>query len=123
MSSASFNIVSIRENKLLNRRELVVEAMHQKASTPTRQSVREWVAQQLGVDVANVFVRKIKTEYGIGKSVAEVHIYNDQKLARVIEPLYIITRNLGEEGKKLMEEIKKRRSERREKKRKKKKKK
>ena len=121
--SLSFNILSIRENKLLERREALVEALHSKASTPTRQAVREWVAKQLGVDVANVFVRKIKTSYGIGRSLAEVHIYSDPKLAKVIEPLYILARNLGEEGKKLLEEAKKRRAERREKRRKKKKKK
>ena len=119
MSSESFNIVSIRENKLLGRRELLVEAAHINASTPTRQNVREWVSKQLGVDVSNVFIRRIKTQYGVGKSVAEIHVYNDSKLARVIEPLYILARNLGEEGKKLLEEARKRRNERREKKRKK----
>ncbi|MEM4755487.1 MAG: 30S ribosomal protein S24e, partial [Pyrobaculum sp.] len=67
-----------------------------------------------------VFIRKIKTEYGIGKSVAEVHVYSDGKMARIIEPLYILARNLGEEGKKLLEEVRKKRSERREKKRKRK---
>jgi len=121
VSAESFNIVHIRENKLLARRELLVEAVHQNASTPTRQSVREWVAKQLGIDISNVFVRRIKTEFGRGRSLAEVHVYNDSKIARVIEPLYILARNLGEEGKKLLEEAKKRRNERREKKKRKKK--
>jgi SSU ribosomal protein S24E len=120
VSSVSFNVLNIRENKLLARREVLVEALHPKASTPTRQSVREWVAKQLGVDVANVFVRKIKTEYGLGRSVAEVHVYEDSKLARALEPLYILARNVGEEGKKLLEEVRRRRAERREKKRRKK---
>jgi small subunit ribosomal protein S24e len=121
VSSESFNIVSIRENKLLGRRELLVEAAHINASTPTRQNVREWVSKQLGVDVSNVFVRRIKTQYGAGKSVAEIHVYTDSKLARITEPLYILARNLGDEGKKLLEEVRKRRNERREKKRKRKK--
>jgi small subunit ribosomal protein S24e len=120
--SLAFNILNIRENKLLGRREALVEALHPNAPTPTRQAVREWVAKQLGVDVANVFVRKIKTSYGIGRSLAEVHIYNDLKLARIIEPLYILARNFGEEGKKLLEEAKRRRAERKEKRKKKKKK-
>ncbi|AFA38780.1 Ribosomal protein S24E [Pyrobaculum oguniense TE7] len=120
VSAESFNISAIRENKLLARREVLVEISHQKAPTPTRKDVREWVAKQLGVDVSSVFIRKIKTEYGIGKSVAEVHVYSDGKMARIIEPLYIHARNLGEEGKKLLEEVRKKRSERREKKRKRK---
>ena len=119
--SQSFNILNIRENKLLGRREALVEALHPNASTPTRQAVREWVAKQLGVDVANVFVRRIRTSYGVRRSLAEVHIYGDSKLARVLEPLYILARNLGEEGKKLLEEARKRRAERREKRRKRKK--
>lgn len=120
MSSESFSIVNIRENKLLARRELLVEAAHLNASTPTRQSVREWVSKQLGVDVSSVFIRRIRTQYGLGKSVAEIHVYYDSKLARAIEPLYILARNLGEEGKKLLEEARKKRNERREKKRRKK---
>lgn len=100
----------------------MVDAAHPTSSTPTRQVVREWVAKQLGVDVVNVFVRRIRTDYGLGRSVAEVHIYGDSKLARALEPLYVLARNLGEEGKKLLEEARKRRAERREKRRKKRKK-
>lgn len=84
--------------------------------------MREWVAKQLGVDVVNVFVRRIRTDYGLGRSVAEVHIYGDSELARALEPLYVLARNLGEEGKKLLEEARKKRAERREKRRKKRKK-
>jgi small subunit ribosomal protein S24e len=54
--------------------------------------------------------------------VAEVHIYGDSKLARALEPLYVLARNLGEEGKKLLEEARKKRAERRERRRKKRKK-
>jgi small subunit ribosomal protein S24e len=122
VSAESFNILNIRENKLLGRREVLVDAAHPTSSTPTRQVVREWVAKQLGVDVVNVFVRRIRTDYGLGRSVAEVHIYGDSKLARALEPLYVLARNLGEEGKKLLEEARKRRAERREKRRKKRKK-
>jgi len=121
VSEAQFNILSLRENKLLGRKEVLVEILHRKSSTPTRQSVREWLAKQLGVEVDKIFVRKIKTEYGMGKSKAEVHVYTDGALARVIEPLYVLARNLGEEGKKLLEEARKRRNERREKRRRKKK--
>jgi len=120
VSGEVFNIVEIRENRLLKRREVILEAIHIDAPTPTRQSVREWVAKQLGVDVANVFIRKIKGGYGVGKSRAEVHVYDDFKFAKLIEPLYILARNLGEEGRKMVEEARKRRNERREKRRKKK---
>ncbi len=103
--SAEFNITKIRENKLLTRRELVLELKTD--TTPTRQSVRELVARQLGVDIAGVYVRKIETTRGSDVVKAEVHVYQNPEVAKAIEPLYIIARNLGEEGKKLLEAKKK----------------
>ncbi len=110
----------IRENKLLGRREVVALIAHEGASTPTRQQVREAVASQLGVSPELVFVRSIKTEFGRGVSKAEVHVYSSEAQAKVVEPLYIIARNLPD-GKKLLEEAKRRKAELREKKRRKKK--
>lgn len=118
--SEPFNIVAIRENPLLKRKEVVLEISHQGEPTPTRQAVREFVTGKLGVSPNLVFIRKILTQYGVGKSVAEVHVYNEAGVAKIVEPLYILARNLGEEGKKSLEEARKKRNERREKKRKKK---
>lgn len=115
------NIASIRDNKLLGRRELVVELLHAGAPTPTRQTVRECVARQLGVSPSAVFIRRVKTEYGIGRSTAEIHVYDNPDIAKRVEPLYVIARNLGEEGRKLLEEARKMREARREGRRKKKK--
>ncbi len=111
---------TIRENKLLARREIVATIVHSGSSTPTRQQVREAVAAQLGVKPELVFIKKILTEFGRGVSRAEVHVYDSEATAKVVEPLYIIARN-SPDGKKLLEEAKKRKAEIREKKRRKKK--
>ncbi len=110
----------IKENKLLARREVVALITHEGGSTPTRQQVREAIASQLGVKPELVFVRRILTEFGRGASKAEVHIYDSEEQAKVVEPLYVIARNLPD-GKKLLEEVKKKKAEIREKKRRKKK--
>jgi small subunit ribosomal protein S24e len=115
------NIALIRDNRLLGRRELVVEILHARAPTPTRQTVREYVARQLGVSPSAVFIRRIKTEYGVGRSTAEIHVYDNPDIAKRMEPLYVIARNLGEEGKKLLEGVRKMREARREGRRKKRK--
>lgn len=119
-AAVDLKLEQIRENKLLGRREVVALIIHQGASTPTRQQIREAVAAQLGVEPNMVYVRKIATEFGLGASRAEVHVYSSEDAAKAVEPLYIIARNLPD-GKKLLEEAKKRRAEVREKKRRKKK--
>lgn len=110
----------IKENKLLGRREVVALIVHEGAPTPTRQQVKEAVASQLGVSPELVLVKNIETEFGRGVSRAEVHVYDSEAQAKIIEPLYIIARNLPD-GKKLLEEARKRKAEIREKKRRKKK--
>lgn len=91
--------ISVRENRLLGRREVLIEVTHPNSPTPTRQAIRELVARQLGAHLNNVVVRKIETEYGVGRSTAEIHVYQDPQSARAIEPLYMLARN-GEEWKK-----------------------
>jgi len=59
--------------------------------------VRLAVAKAYGVDVSRVYVRSIKTEYGIGESIAEVHIYDTKEQALKFEPKHIIERNGGVE--------------------------
>jgi small subunit ribosomal protein S24e len=110
----------IRENKLLGRREVKAEVLHQGSPTPTRQEIKEAIASQLGTKPELVYIRHIYTEAGIGASRVEAHIYDSEEVAKATEPLYIIARNTPD-GKKLLEEAKKKRAERREKRRRKKK--
>ncbi|MFN7106183.1 MAG: 30S ribosomal protein S24e [Pyrobaculum sp.] len=93
---------SIRENRLLGRKEVVLELAHPNSPTPTRHAIRELVARQLGVDIDKVVVRKIETGYGVERTKAEIHVYQDPQRARAIEPLYMLARN-GEEWKKEFE--------------------
>ena len=108
IGKVKYKIVEDRRNPLLRRRELKVEIWHIGLSTPRRLEVREEVAKMLGVDKDVVYVRHIYTEFGIGKSVAEVHVYDRKEDGEAIEPLYIRLRNMPrEEAKKILEEMRK----------------
>jgi len=88
-------VVSDKYNPLVRRRELTLKIYHVLKSTPMRINLRLALAEKLKVDIQRVYIRKIETEYGIGVSIAEVHIYDTVERALAFEPKYIIDRNGG----------------------------
>ena len=85
-----------RYNPLLERRELVIVVEHFADGTPSRKTLRSLFAEHLKVDPSLVFIRKIKTEFGMNKSVCEVHVYKSMEAALKLEPKYIIERHKEE---------------------------
>jgi len=99
-------IVKERENPLLERKELELIVHHFAKGTPRVCDVRQYLASQLKVDINTVYIRKMITEFGVGRSRVEVHIYKSPERARKVEPLHIILKNLSpEERKKKLEEL------------------
>lgn len=94
----SVEILEARVNKLIGRREFIVKVSYWPKGTPSRQLLREQIAGMLGVDPELVYVRKVKTEYGMCESLARVHVYDSIERALSIEPDYIVKRNRGERG-------------------------
>ncbi len=88
-------VVTERYNSLIGRREIVLRINHLLNSTPSRIQVRLNVARAFNVEVERVYVRSIKTEYGMGVSRAEIHIYDSVERALAFEPKHIIERNGG----------------------------
>lgn len=82
-------------NPLVGRRELTLRINHDLKPTPMRISLRLKVAEVYGVDISRVYVKSIRTEYGIGKSIARVNIYDSVDRVKEFEPEYIIERNGG----------------------------
>ena len=82
-------------NPLIKRREIVMILHHELKPTPMRIMVRQAISQKLGVDIKRVYVREIKTEYGIGRSRVRVHVYDTVERALQFEPKHIIERNGG----------------------------
>ncbi len=108
MSEKELNvkIISERENKLIGRKELTIEIEHIGKSTPSRYDVRKYIAELLKIPLDLVYVRKLRTEYGWGKTVGEIHIYNDIKRALKFEPDHIRIKNLPrDQRRKILEEM------------------
>ena len=89
-------IISRKENPLLEREELVFIVEHDSQGTPPREEIRNKLAAMLDVDTQKLFIKKIESEYGIARSKGIARVYKSLERALLVEPKYIIKRNLGE---------------------------
>jgi ribosomal protein S24E len=78
-------IVSKKENPLLDRTELEVVARHEGAPTPKRDELRELVAAALKVKKDTVVVDHINTRFGLGESKGYVKVYSSKQIAMAVE--------------------------------------
>jgi len=90
-------VIEERYNPLAKRQEVKLKINHVLRPTPMRIMLRMALANAFGVDVPRLYIRSIRTEYGIGVSWAEVHIYDTKERALELEPKHIIERNGGVE--------------------------
>ncbi|MCE4621222.1 MAG: 30S ribosomal protein S24e [Desulfurococcales archaeon] len=90
-------VVEDKYNPLIKRREIKLRINHMLKPTPMRVMLRMALAEAFGVDIPRIYIRSIRTEYGMGVSWAEVHIYDTKERALQFEPKYIIERNGGVE--------------------------
>lgn len=86
-------VVEEKYNPLVRRIELKIKVAHAGEGTPNRGLLRQALAKAYGRSVSLVYVRSIKTEYGLGVSLVEAHIYESEERARLFEPEFIIKRN------------------------------
>ncbi|MGC9114754.1 MAG: 30S ribosomal protein S24e [Fervidicoccaceae archaeon] len=96
----TLEIIDERQNFLLGRKELEGYIYHSGKGTPAIPVLREKISKKLGINLKNIYIRSLKTEYGASRSRILLHVYNNQKTAEEYEPKYIIERN-----KTLQEEI------------------
>jgi len=89
----SGEIVEEKYNPLIKRREVIIRIAHIGKSTPPRGLIRLEIAKLCNAEIERVYVRKIKTEYGMGVTQAYIHIYDDPSRAKRFEPEHIIRRN------------------------------
>jgi len=92
--------VSQKKNPLLKRNEIQFQVEHsQTGSTPPRTEVRKAIANILKKDENVVFVKKLQTKTGSVIAVGLANVYDSLEQARLIEPNYIIKRNIPPEKK------------------------
>lgn len=91
-------ITSEKENPLLKRKEIHFQLSHaQTGSTPRRLEVRDAIAKAVKTDVNLVFVKRVETRTGTQTALGVAHVYDSIEQARLIEPEYIIKRNVPTE--------------------------
>ncbi|ABL77857.1 30S ribosomal protein S24e [Thermofilum pendens] len=93
MAVSSLRIIQEKVNKLVGRRELLVEIHHQGSGTPSRRDVAEALRNMLGTGGSAIVVRKLVTRYGQGVSEALIHIYDSDVKMKMFEPKHILRRN------------------------------
>jgi len=91
-------IVSTKENPLLMRKEIQFHVDHEETgSTPPRLEIRKAVADALKTDVDLVFIKRFETKTGMHTAVGLANLYDSVEQAKLIEPEYIIKRNIPPE--------------------------
>jgi small subunit ribosomal protein S24e len=88
------NIVSQKENPLLKRKEICFDVKHVAGATPPRLEIRRAVADALKTNVDLIFVKKLETRPGTHTAVGVANLYDSAEQAKLIEPDYIIKRNI-----------------------------
>jgi small subunit ribosomal protein S24e len=86
-------IVSRKDNPLLDRIELEVLAHHAGEPTPKREEIREQVAAAVKAKKDQVLVDHMDSTFGTGSTRGYVKVYNTKEAALAIERAAIIKRN------------------------------
>ncbi len=70
-------LVSVKENPLLERREVEVEIDHEGEATPSNEDVKNRVAAENDLDVEKVEIESVHTGFGSNTSKATLKVYDD----------------------------------------------
>lgn len=91
-------IISEKENPLLKRKEVQFMVAHDEAgSTPTRLETRKSVAAALKANIDLVFIKRFVTKTGTRTAYGYANIYDSINQAKLVEPTYIVERNVPPE--------------------------
>jgi len=66
-----------RENPFLKRRELIVDIVHEKESTPTKAAIQKLLSAQLNIEPTYIEIDKIFSKKGISYSEAKIKIWKE----------------------------------------------
>ena len=90
---AEFEILTQRENKLLNRIEINFCIRHEGEPTPKRDDVRSFIAAAVKSPKDNVIIDHMRTKFGRTETIGYAKVYSSVEAAKNIEPLPILKRN------------------------------
>jgi len=87
------DIISKKENPLLERTEVHFKATHAKEKTPQREAVRDKLAAMLNVGKDKLVVDTLKSDFGRIVTVGYAKIYKTKEQAFKVERNYVLRRN------------------------------
>jgi small subunit ribosomal protein S24e len=91
-------VISDKQNPLLKRREVQFQVEHtQTGSTPPRLEVRKALASALKANMDLVIIKKFETKTGTNAAVGIANVYDSAEQLKLIEPEYIVKRNVPAE--------------------------
>ena len=91
-------VISKNRNLLLKRREVYFQVGHyETGSTPPRLEARKAIARALKTDADLVFVKRFETKTGTHTAIGLANVYDSVEQARLVEPEYIVKRNVPPE--------------------------
>jgi len=94
-------ITEEQQNILLKRKELLFEVEHsQTKGTPSRFEIRNKLAEILKTKPELVYVKRVETKTGTMRAKGKANAYESVEQAKLIEPKYIVTRNMPPSEKK-----------------------
>jgi small subunit ribosomal protein S24e len=101
-------VISEKQNPMLKRREVSFQVEHKETgSTPSRPEIRKAVAVALKTDENTVFVKRFETKTGTSTAFGVANVYDSMEEAKLVEPEYIVKRNIPPPAEKPKEEVKK----------------
>ena len=93
-------IISKKENLLLERLEVNFKLTHPKENTPKRKDVRDVIAEELSVSKERIVIDHMNTEFGKPETLGYAKVYKKKEIAQQIETEAVLKRNNLYEGKK-----------------------
>ncbi|UCF07416.1 MAG: 30S ribosomal protein S24e [Thermoplasmata archaeon] len=98
-------IISKKENPLLERMEVNFKVTHPAEVTPNRKDVRDGIAEELKVPKDRIVIDRMNSEFGKPETVGYAKVYKKKKDAQEVETKAVLKRNnLLEEKKEKKEE-------------------
>ncbi|KCV70789.1 hypothetical protein H696_03140 [Fonticula alba] len=79
-------------NRLLQRKQFVVDVIHPNASSPSKDTIREMLSKMYKVEKETVFVFGFKSAFGGGQSSGFGMIYDTLDAAKQFEPAFRLQR-------------------------------
>lgn len=99
-------IIQQQYNPLLKRKELEFKIKHEQTrGTPSRLEVRQKIAEQLKTNLELIYVKRIETKTGTMIAMGEANAYDTLEQATLVEPQFVIDRNVPKEKKEAAEKV------------------